>query len=108
MAEHNELLQKTAAEVKDIRKRQAKAQEEMVKAENESLAKWRKEKEENQVDEGTVEKLLEDENIIPVEAPVDANVWKVEIKEGQEVYDKTVVCFPAPDFFLYDSIMLMW
>ena len=43
-----------------------------------------------------LEKLLEDENIIPVEAPVDANVWKVEVKEGQEVHDKTAVCLSLP------------
>lgn len=91
MAGHNKLLEDTAAEVKEIRKRQAKAQAEMIKAENESLAKWRKEKAENQVDEGTLENLLEDENIIPLEAPVDANVWKVEVKGGQEVHENTTV-----------------
>ncbi|KAH7115897.1 allophanate hydrolase subunit 2-domain-containing protein [Dendryphion nanum] len=91
MAEHNKLLEDTASEVSQIRERQAKAQEEMVKAENESLEKWRKEKAENQVDEGTVEKLLDDENVVPLEAPVDANVWKVEVKEGDEVHEGTVI-----------------
>jgi urea carboxylase len=91
MAEHNKLLEMTMTEVKDIRVKQAMAQDEMTKAENESLDRWRKEKAENQVDEGTVEKLLDDPNIISVEAPVDANVWKVEVHEGDEAGDKTVV-----------------
>jgi biotin-dependent carboxylase-like uncharacterized protein len=91
MAEHNKLLESTSEEVKDIRKKQAVAQEEMTKAENESLERWRKEKAESQVDEGTVEKLLDDPNIVSVEAPVDANVWKVEVNEGDEARDETVV-----------------
>lgn len=92
MAEHNELLDKTAREVKEIRAKQAVAQDEMTKAENESLERWRKEKAENQVDEGALEKLFDDPNIVSVEAPVDANVWKVEVKEGDEVSKDTVVC----------------
>jgi urea carboxylase len=91
MAEHNKLLESTADEVKQIRAKQAVAQDEMTKAENESLERWRKEKAESQVDESTVEKLLEDPNIVSVEAPVDANVWKVEVSEGSEVRDATVV-----------------
>lgn len=58
MAEHNKLLQETAEEVKKIRAEQAKAQEEMVAAENDSLAKWREEKAMNKVDESTVDALL--------------------------------------------------
>jgi urea carboxylase len=91
MAEHNKLLQTTSGEVKEIRKKQALAQDEMNKAENESLARWRKEKAESGVDESTVEKLLEDPNIVSVESPVDANVWKVEVAEGDEVSEDTVV-----------------
>lgn len=91
MAEHNALLEQTKEEVREIRKRQAVAQEEMTKAEKESLERWRKEKAGNQVDESTVEKMLDDPNIIGVEAPVDANVWKVEVKEGDTVDGTTVV-----------------
>lgn len=58
MSEHNRLLGETSEEVKSIRERQAKAQEEMTKAENESLARWREEKSKNKVDESTVEDLL--------------------------------------------------
>ncbi|KAF2125612.1 hypothetical protein P153DRAFT_323616 [Dothidotthia symphoricarpi CBS 119687] len=91
MAEHNKLLASTREEVAEIRKKQAVAQDEMTKAENESLERWRKEKAESQVDEGTVEKLLDDPNIVGVEAPVDANVWKVEVKEGDNIDDETVI-----------------
>jgi biotin carboxyl carrier protein len=91
MAEHNKLLESTAEEVKMIRERQAVAQDEMTRAENESLERWRREKVENQVDESTVEKLLDDPKIVGVEAPVDANVWKVETNEGDEVDEASVV-----------------
>jgi urea carboxylase len=93
MKGHNQLLEETKEEVREIRKKQAKAQEEMNKAENESLERWRREKEENQVDETTVEKLLEDPKIISVEAPVDANVWKVEVQEQDGVDGSSVVSF---------------
>ncbi|KAL1642198.1 hypothetical protein SLS58_005538 [Diplodia intermedia] len=82
MAEHNALLAETAEEVRGIRARQAVAQEEMVRAERESLARWREEKKSQQVDESTVESLLDDPAITAIEAPVDANVWKVEVADG--------------------------
>jgi len=59
MVEHNKLLVDTADEVKEIRAKQAKAQEEQTAAENESLAKWREDKSKNKVDEGTLEALLD-------------------------------------------------
>lgn len=91
MAQHNQLLESTAEDVKGIRAEQGKAQDEMNKLEEESLERWRSEKAENQVDESTVEKLLDDPNIVGVEAPVDANVWKVEVEEGDEVGETDVV-----------------
>ncbi|EUC36371.1 hypothetical protein COCCADRAFT_88282 [Bipolaris zeicola 26-R-13] len=91
MAGHNDVLEKTKEEVRTIREKQAEAQEEMNKAEHESLERWRREKAESGVDEGTVEKLLDNPNIVGVEAPVDANVWKVEVKEGDVVGEATVI-----------------
>jgi urea carboxylase len=91
MRKHNEMLQRTAREVQVIREKQAVAQEEMTHAENESLERWRREKAENQVDESTVEKLLDDPQIVSVEAPVDANVWKIEVSEGDEVHQGSTV-----------------
>lgn len=82
MAEHNKLLEETRDEVRKIREKQAVAQEEMVRAEQESLARWREEKKSQQVDESTVESLLDDPAITAIEAPVDANVWKVEVADG--------------------------
>jgi urea carboxylase len=58
MAEHNKMLEQTKDEVKDIRTKQAKVQEEMIQAEHESLAKWREDKEKNKVDVVTVDSLL--------------------------------------------------
>ncbi|EMD92957.1 hypothetical protein COCC4DRAFT_139298 [Bipolaris maydis ATCC 48331] len=91
MAGHNKVLETTREEVRVIRERQAEAQEEMNKAEQESLERWRREKAESGVDEGTVEKLLDNPDIVGVEAPVDANVWKVEVKEGDLVGEATVI-----------------
>ncbi|PNS14625.1 Methylcrotonoyl-CoA carboxylase subunit alpha, mitochondrial [Sphaceloma murrayae] len=82
MEAHNGLLRETEDEVKGIRQRQAQAQEEMVREEEESLKRWREEKSKSKVDEGTVDQLLDDPNIISVDAPVDANVWKIEVAEG--------------------------
>jgi urea carboxylase len=95
MAEHNAMLRRTADEVTRIRARQAAAQEDMARAEEESLERWRREKDENQVDESTVEKLLDEPDIVSVEAPVDANVWKVEVAEGEEVAQGSTVSFAA-------------
>lgn len=85
MAEHNGLLRDTAEETSEIRAKQRQAQAKMIEAENESLERWRKEKASKTVDQGTVEHLLQDPNIIPVEAPVDANVWKIQAKAGDEI-----------------------
>ncbi|RAR01029.1 pyruvate carboxylase subunit a [Stemphylium lycopersici] len=91
MGEHNQLLESTSDEVRGIRERQSVAQEHMTRAENESLERWRREKEGSKVDEGAVEMLLQEEGVVGVEAPVDANVWKVEVGEGDEVGGSTVL-----------------
>lgn len=74
MAEHNKLLAETEAEVRDIRAKQRQVQQKMIEAEKESLEKWRADKLKNKPDESTVESLLQDPEIVAVEAPVDANV----------------------------------
>jgi urea carboxylase len=91
MADHNRLLHDTAEEVKKIRAHQAAAQEEMTRAENLSFERWQREKSDNQVDESTVERLLDNPDMTSIEAPVDANVWKVEVKEGDIVGERSVV-----------------
>ena len=62
MGEHNRLLKETEEEVKAIRKRQAVAQDEMNKAEEASLRRWREEKTKSKVDEGTLDELLSGES----------------------------------------------
>ena len=74
MAEHNKLLAETEAEVREIRAKQRLVQEKMIEAEKESLEKWRADKLKNKPDESTIESLLQDPDIVAVEAPVDANV----------------------------------
>jgi urea carboxylase len=91
MKEHNKLLADTADEVKKIREKQKKAQAEMLKLEDELLAKWSKEKEAGKVSMDTVEELMQDPNIIAVEAPLNANVWKVEVKEGDKISEEQIV-----------------
>jgi biotin-dependent carboxylase-like uncharacterized protein len=91
MAEHNKLLEDTAEEVKEIRAAQAKVQLEMIKAENESLEQWRADKAKNKVDDQTIDSMLEDPNIEAVESPVDANVWRVEVSQGDDIKQNQIV-----------------
>lgn len=63
MAEHNKFLNEVDDEVKDIRSKQRKVQEEMITAEKESLAKWREDMQKNKVDESTVDALLAGESL---------------------------------------------
>ncbi|KAL3482000.1 allophanate hydrolase subunit 2-domain-containing protein [Aspergillus californicus] len=85
MAEHNRLLNETQDEVKAIRARQRKAQAEMDSLEKELLEQWAKEKAERGVPMDTIDALLNDPAICPIEAPLNANVWKVEVKEGDKL-----------------------
>jgi len=75
MEEHNRLLEKTSDEVREIRQRQAVAQEEMSRAETESLRVWREEKAKSGVDESVVEKLLAGEDF-PFPPPLPSHsIW---------------------------------
>ncbi|KAJ9663199.1 hypothetical protein H2198_000960 [Neophaeococcomyces mojaviensis] len=91
MKEHNKLLRDTAEEVKEIKRKQKEAQAEMDKIEKEMLEKWGKEKEQGKVSVDTVEELLNDPDILPVESPVNANVWKVQVAEGDELKEDQIV-----------------
>ena len=96
MKEHNKLLRETAEEVKEIKRRQQEAQTEMATIENEMLDRWSKEKEAGKISVDTVEELLSHPDIIAVEAPVNANVWKVQVEEGKQVEaDQTYVILEA-------------
>ncbi|KAL3467473.1 allophanate hydrolase subunit 2-domain-containing protein [Aspergillus heterothallicus] len=91
MAEHNRLLQETKDEVIAIRARQREAQREMDELERGLLERWAKEKAEKGVPMDTVDALLKDPQISPIEAPLNANVWKVEVKEGDKLDEDQVV-----------------
>ena len=91
MKEHNKLLNETKDEVKKIREDQRKAQAEMNEKEQELLKKWNEEKEAGKVSMDTVDELLNDPNIVAVEAPLNANVWKVEVKEGDKIKAEQIV-----------------
>lgn len=103
MRAHNEMLKRVEGEVEDLRKRQKEYQEKMVELEKELLVKWDAERKSRGVSIDTVQALLDgeifrlalrtsrDRVLIPVadpdidtiEAPVNANVWKVLVEEGQ-------------------------
>ncbi|PWY88768.1 hypothetical protein BO94DRAFT_515732 [Aspergillus sclerotioniger CBS 115572] len=85
MAEHNKLLRDTKDEVAAIRSKQRQAQAEMDKLEAELLERWAREKAERGIPMDTVENLLKDPEITPIEAPLNANIWKVEVKEGDKL-----------------------
>lgn len=88
-------------EVSGIRRRQREAQGVMLERDRESLERWRREREElaaktkGSEDEGggksgraevDVQALLAEEGVDAVQAPVDGSVWKVLVKEGEELH----------------------
>ena len=91
MREHNRLLRDTEEEVKEIRARQREAQKEMEILEKKLLEKWNNEKEAAKPSPDGIEELLKDPNIITVPAPLNANVWKVEVREGLTVKNEQIV-----------------
>ncbi|TKA33004.1 hypothetical protein B0A54_14390 [Friedmanniomyces endolithicus] len=107
MAEHNKLLQDTAEEVKQLREKQTKVQDELVAAENESLQKWREDKDKNKVDESTLDALLADPAISTIDSPMDANVWKVLVDEGDEI-KANQVCAILEAMKLEISVQAPW
>lgn len=85
MAEHNKLLESTKEELESIRKAQRKAQDELAKKERELLEKWTKEKEADKPSFDEVQDLMNEKGVRAISAPLNANVWKVTINEGDKV-----------------------
>ncbi|KAK8123421.1 urea carboxylase [Apiospora kogelbergensis] len=85
MKAHNMLLESVKDEVSIMKKRQKECQGKMVRLEKELLAKWDEEKQAKGISINNIEALLNDPNIEVIEAPVNANVWKVLAQEGQIV-----------------------
>ena len=91
MAEHNRLLKETEGEVAAIRQRQKRAQDVMQKVEDELMARWTEEKAAGKLPMDKIEALLSDPEIIKISSPLNANVWKVVVEEGQEVREMDAV-----------------
>ncbi|KAL9577546.1 MAG: hypothetical protein Q9212_006297, partial [Teloschistes hypoglaucus] len=97
MAVHNKLLAETEEEVKEVRRKQKKAQDRMLAYEEELMAKWTKEKAEGKIPVDRVEELLQDPNIKVLRSPHNANLWRTKVKEGDRIEDAgmTVVVLEA-------------
>ena len=114
MAEHNEFLESTKAEVEEMKAKQRKAQAEMDKTEKQLMEKWTQEKAAGKIPMDKVEALLNgtpplnpksssssrfltpllihaDPTIFKISSPLNANVWKVTTKEGDIVESNGVV-----------------
>lgn len=91
MGEHNKLLDATKEEVKESKKRQKRAQDEMQKVEDQLMERWNKDKAEGKVPMDKVDALLNDPKIHKIIVPMNANVWKVTSKEGDRVKSNDVV-----------------
>ncbi|CAI7564452.1 unnamed protein product [Penicillium bialowiezense] len=85
MTAHNHLLEQTTDEVAAFKSRQAIAQVEMLALEKESMDRWQSEKERNELPADQISLLREDPDILTVYAPLDANVWKITVGEGDIV-----------------------
>ncbi|KAK6221369.1 hypothetical protein LQW54_001468 [Pestalotiopsis sp. IQ-011] len=85
MQKHNALLQQTADEVDQTQKRIASAQAEMLVKENRLLEEWIEDKKSHETDPNELQSLLEESTNRAIESPVNANVWKVLIEEGDKI-----------------------
>ncbi|EON98374.1 putative urea protein [Phaeoacremonium minimum UCRPA7] len=83
MKAHNELLRSVEGEVKAMKERQKEFQDKMVALERQLLDKWAEDKKASGVSMDNVHALLDEPDIEAIEAPVNANVWKVLVEEGQ-------------------------
>ncbi|KAK7961073.1 allophanate hydrolase subunit 2-domain-containing protein [Apiospora saccharicola] len=81
----------TREEVAVMRRRQKECAEKMVILERDLLAKWDEEKQAKGISVDNIEALLNDPNIEVIEAPVNANVWKLLAEEGQVLEKGQVV-----------------
>jgi biotin carboxyl carrier protein len=98
MAEHNKLLASTKEEVQAMKTRQEQAQAEMAIREKQSVEKWKSERAKDGVSHNVLQNLLSgkistpcykiyanglvDPNMETMQAPLDANVWKVLVHKG--------------------------
>ncbi|KAJ5695779.1 hypothetical protein N7536_006191 [Penicillium majusculum] len=91
MAAHNRLLEQTKDEVAAFKSRQATAQVKMLALEKESMDRWMAEKAQNKIPVNEISLLRQDPDILTLYAPLDANVWKVNVADGDIVSSTQVV-----------------
>ncbi|EEA21435.1 hypothetical protein TMatcc_009156 [Talaromyces marneffei ATCC 18224] len=91
MAEHNELLQNTMGEARAIQEKRAVSQRKMAEKEKMLLEQWLAEKQADGSNADEVRTMLEDPAYQVIEAPVNANVWKVLVQEGDELQAGKIV-----------------
>jgi biotin carboxyl carrier protein len=109
MVAHNRLLEETRDEVAAFKSRQATSQVEMLALERESMDRWMAEKAQNHLPADEISLLRQgelnssqnklsfqctnktpDPDILTLYAPLDANVWKVNVSDG-DIIDTTKV-----------------
>jgi urea carboxylase len=96
MAEHNALLESTKEEVKALKQRQHEAQAVMAVREKESMELWKSQQARMEIPVDDLQELLADPEIEALQAPMNANVWKVLVKEGDVLEkDQVVVILEA-------------
>ncbi|KAL2818224.1 putative urea amidolyase [Aspergillus cavernicola] len=91
MAVHNEMLRSTAGEAAALQAERAVSQAQMATREKELLGQWLAKKQCSATNIDEVRTLLEDATVQAIEAPVNANVWKVLVQEGDILQAGTVV-----------------
>ncbi|KAH6955798.1 putative urea amidolyase [Ilyonectria sp. MPI-CAGE-AT-0026] len=83
MAAHNKLLEEAADEAEELHKQRAVAQVKMVAREKELLEQWIEQRKASETSTDEIQTLLDDPAIEAIESPVNANVWKVLVQEGE-------------------------
>ncbi|CAG8908845.1 unnamed protein product [Penicillium egyptiacum] len=91
MIAHNRLLDETRDEVAAVKSRQAAAQVGTLALEKESMDRWMAEKAQNSVPADEVSLLRQDPDILTLYAPLDTNVWKVNVADGDIICSAKVV-----------------
>ncbi|KAF9891714.1 hypothetical protein FE257_003726 [Aspergillus nanangensis] len=91
MAAHNELLRSVADEAAALKKTRLVSQQRMAEREKEAMENWIAEKQAGTASTDEIQSLLEDPTLDCVEAPVNANVWKVLVQEGDVLKAGTVI-----------------
>ncbi|EXJ80438.1 acetyl-CoA/propionyl-CoA carboxylase [Capronia coronata CBS 617.96] len=96
MKAHNQLLDSVKDELQILDAYRSACQEKVLAEEKALVARWTREKDESAIPMDFVDSWLKDPEITAIEAPVNANVWKVLAKEGDIlVADQTMVILEA-------------